>query len=428
MNSKEIKKKMEEAEKAKEQGNHEGYYQAYKTLYHFLKHSNGYYAKLVRDVYKKLEKDYIEHQMKLALDAKALQDEKTYEEIIKNLSNHLNGSDTKCAQEFRASDHYVSIKEKQVKEALALKQLLEKETLEAEIAQKAIEEQKKKEEAESQKKLAIAADRKKLFSEIADTLRNAEKQGSQGLFQLPPSLLSLDKEEMNQLMKEHNLILQTDIPFPVALSNMYPEMLTFYLLQLGHEKINALDKDGLGLIHYLSATIQPLEVFMGKFLFLKSQGIDIHLKDKIANTALHNILFNSKELAQPEKFVEFLISQGLDVNAATQQGATPLTIAYTTGIRDLITVLEKAGAHVIGRQEDVLNKMAYEKQLACLNHFIEKYWDFSMQCKVNINFIAELMVIVFKKYLEVEDVEALFKWVVYKNIEYTLKQEGKPFR
>ncbi len=425
MNGKEIKKKMEQAEKAKEQGNHEGYYRAYKTLYHFLKNSNGTYAKLVRNIYKQLEKEYIERQMELAQDAKAIQDEKTYEEIIQNLSNHLEGSDTKCAQEFRASVPYKTLKEKQIKESLAVQQKLEKDKLEAELAQKAIEEQKRKEE-EVQEKLKIATDRKKLFSEIADTLRNAEKQGFQGLFQLPPTLLSMDKEELNQLMKEHNLILQTDIPFPAAISSMDPGMLALYLLQLGREKINSLDKNGLGLIHHLCSLIQPFDAFMGRFLFLKSQGVDIHLKDNLGNTVLHKILFYSKELAQPEKFVEFLISQGLDVNAATQQGATPLTIAYTSGIPNLIKVLEKAGAHVIGRQEEVLNKMADEQQIACLNHFIEKHGDFSLQCNVNINFIAKLNVIVVKSYLEGDDVEALFKWIMYKNTEYTFKQEGKP--
>jgi ankyrin repeat protein len=89
---------------------------------------------------------------------------------------------------------------------------------------------------------------------------------------------------------------------------------------------------------------------------LTTDNLDINIKDKAGQTALHHMLYTKDYIRLKGLFDDYPFPKDIDVNAETHQGNTPLMIAAGSGDLKSVELLIKYGARTDGR----FGKNAYQ--------------------------------------------------------------------
>ena len=128
-----------------------------------------------------------------------------------------------------------------------------------------------------------------------------------------------------------------------------PEGAVYFLRLFGADP-NATDDQGATALHY--AVLQPWDRFTGATLTAtpidphqRSAPLDVarlDAKDNDGQTPLHWIASKLASAAD-RRVVKWLLSQGVDVNAADEHGSTPLDWAEFNGLDGLAGILRSAG-------------------------------------------------------------------------------------
>ena len=114
-----------------------------------------------------------------------------------------------------------------------------------------------------------------------------------------------------------------------------------YLIEKGAQS-DIVDADGNTLAYYLLQSYNPrnVEDFESKIEILQSQGVDLGKKQANGNTLLHLAAEENNQY-----LVEKMLALGVDVNAANEEGTTPLQIAAMKADDEkILKVLLAAGA------------------------------------------------------------------------------------
>jgi ankyrin repeat protein len=108
--------------------------------------------------------------------------------------------------------------------------------------------------------------------------------------------------------------------------------------------INALTDRGMGVFTQCTSVGLGREAVSYEFAeFLLSKGADIDEKNTTGSYAGYTPLFWAV-LSDEEKLVSFLVKHGADVNAKSNNGKTPLSIATEAGSANIVEILKSAGA------------------------------------------------------------------------------------
>ena len=150
-------------------------------------------------------------------------------------------------------------------------------------------------------------------------IKNTNREGANALLLLAPSLK--DEKVLSYFQEKgldiHSKDAQGNGMFNYAVRKGNIKLMN-KLIELGVD-YKTLNKNGGNAVIFASkgsrGYTNPLEVYK----YLEKIGIDIKVKNKDGQTALHNIAYRTKDF----KIFEYFFNHGLDINQVDQKGNTP---------------------------------------------------------------------------------------------------------